>query len=194
RTSPVTTAGFVVRWGSERARPGKSRHILMITLLAATGFTGQLIARALHRSGLPLRLAARSEAKLRELAAQVGDPPIVVADLMQPETLGAAFDETKVLITCAGEFITWTRRASSTSSNSSLINTHRRRANAARHSCQARLLSTRSGMPPRYSPAGIWKSATKSPSPTTSKASAPVAARKNQSSMRSATPVFFTAT
>jgi short subunit dehydrogenase-like uncharacterized protein len=76
----------------------------MITLLAATGFTGQLIARELHRLVLPMRLAARSEAKLRELAAQVGNPPIVIADLTRPETLGAAFDDTKVLITCAGPF------------------------------------------------------------------------------------------
>ena len=76
----------------------------MITLLAATGFTGQLTARELHRLGLPMRLVARNEAKLRELAAQVGHPPIVVADVMRPETLGKAFDDTKVLITCAGPF------------------------------------------------------------------------------------------
>lgn len=78
--------------------------MIMITLLAATGFTGQLIAHELHRLKLPMRLAARNETKLRELAAQVGNPPIVVADVSRPETLGKVFDETKILITCAGPF------------------------------------------------------------------------------------------
>jgi short subunit dehydrogenase-like uncharacterized protein len=76
----------------------------MITLLAATGFTGQLVARELHRLSLPLRLAARSQERLRELAAQVGDPPMVAADVTQPESLRAAFDGARVLINCAGPF------------------------------------------------------------------------------------------
>jgi short subunit dehydrogenase-like uncharacterized protein len=78
--------------------------LIMITLLAATGFTGQLVARELHRLGLPMRLAARNETKLRELAAEVGNPPLIVADVTRPETLGRIFGDTKVLITCAGPF------------------------------------------------------------------------------------------
>lgn len=76
----------------------------MITLLAATGYTGQLTARELYRCRLPFRLVGRDQEKLRQLAAQVGNPPVLVADVRRPETLAPAFSETKVLITCAGPF------------------------------------------------------------------------------------------
>ena len=76
----------------------------MITLLAATGFTGRLVARELHRLGLPVRLAGRSRERLQALAAEVGGPPVVVADATRPESLGAAFEGAEVLINCAGPF------------------------------------------------------------------------------------------
>lgn len=77
----------------------------MITVLAATGFTGQLVAREVKRLGLPLRLAARSAEKLNRLAAELGpDVETVVADVKQPETLSAIFQGTRVLINCAGPF------------------------------------------------------------------------------------------
>jgi short subunit dehydrogenase-like uncharacterized protein len=78
---------------------------VMITVLAATGFTGKLIAHELQRQQLPMRLAARSAEKLKALVAELGqDVPTVVADASQPETLPPVFEGTRVLINCAGPF------------------------------------------------------------------------------------------
>jgi short subunit dehydrogenase-like uncharacterized protein len=77
----------------------------MITLLGATGYTGQLVARALAASGLPLRLAGRSEERLRALAASLpGSPPIRVVDLASPDMLRTLASDTHLLISCAGPF------------------------------------------------------------------------------------------
>jgi short subunit dehydrogenase-like uncharacterized protein len=76
----------------------------MITLLAATGFTGRLVAQQLHRLKLPMRLAGRNAERLRALAAEVGSPPIAVADVTKPKSLAAAFEGAHVLINCAGPF------------------------------------------------------------------------------------------
>jgi short subunit dehydrogenase-like uncharacterized protein len=77
----------------------------MITVLAATGFTGKLIARELKRRNLPMRLAARSAEKLSALAAGLGqDIQTVVADVRRPETLSTVLEGTRVLINCAGPF------------------------------------------------------------------------------------------
>ena len=46
-----------------------------IILFGATGFTGQLIAEALHARGLPFAIAGRNAARLEALAARVGSPP-----------------------------------------------------------------------------------------------------------------------
>lgn len=87
-----------------RARLDMIKHI-MITVLAATGFTGKLIAHELQRQQLPMRLAARSAEKLKALVAELGqDVPTVVADANQPETLPPVFEGTRVLINCAGPF------------------------------------------------------------------------------------------
>jgi len=78
----------------------------MITVLAATGFTGRLIAQQLRRQRLPMRLAARSASKLRTLVEELGeDVPTVVADVSQPTTLPPVFEGTRVLINCAGPFL-----------------------------------------------------------------------------------------
>ncbi len=77
----------------------------MITVLAATGFTGRLIAHELQRHQLPMRLAARSADKLRALVEKLGgDIPTVIADVNRPETLPPVFEGTRVLINCAGPF------------------------------------------------------------------------------------------
>ncbi|MBI3949074.1 MAG: saccharopine dehydrogenase NADP-binding domain-containing protein [Acidobacteria bacterium] len=78
----------------------------MITILAATGYTGQLIARELQRQQLPVRLAARSAAKLKALVNDLGEQvPTLAADASRPETLPPVFEGTRVLINCAGPFI-----------------------------------------------------------------------------------------
>ena len=84
----------------------------MITLFGATGYTGRLAARALasieipgQPEGLPLRLAGRSAEKLARLADSLpGSPPWLVADATQPATLRPLFEDTQVLVHCAGPF------------------------------------------------------------------------------------------
>jgi short subunit dehydrogenase-like uncharacterized protein len=76
-----------------------------ITLFGATGFTGQIIARALAREGLSFRIAGRSEDKLTALAQSLPvQPAILTADASQPTTLPQLFQNTRLLINCAGPF------------------------------------------------------------------------------------------
>jgi short subunit dehydrogenase-like uncharacterized protein len=77
----------------------------MITIFGATGFTGQLTARALARANLPFRIAGRSAEKLAALSASLpGCPPWVVADAAQSATLPGLFQDTTLLINLAGPF------------------------------------------------------------------------------------------
>ena len=79
----------------------------MITLLGASGYTGQRIARALTRppAPAPLRLAGRSAERLRRPAASLpGSPPWLTADAARPETLPPLFEDCRLLINCAGPF------------------------------------------------------------------------------------------
>jgi short subunit dehydrogenase-like uncharacterized protein len=77
----------------------------VITLFGATGYTGRLVAHALARQRLPFRMAGRLPQKLAHLAAALpSSPPWLVADAMQPETLPALLDNTRVLVNCAGPF------------------------------------------------------------------------------------------
>jgi short subunit dehydrogenase-like uncharacterized protein len=77
----------------------------MITLFGATGYTGRLIAHALARQGLPLRLAGRSAEKLARLSESLPSRPAwLVADVAQPETLAALFRGTRVVVNCVGPF------------------------------------------------------------------------------------------
>lgn len=77
----------------------------MITLFGATGYTGRLTAQALARLKLPFRLAGRSSKKLAHLAGSLpASPPWLTADAATPDTLPALFEDTCVLINCAGPF------------------------------------------------------------------------------------------
>jgi short subunit dehydrogenase-like uncharacterized protein len=77
----------------------------MITLFGATGYTGRLVAAALARAGLPLRLAGRSPAKLARLAESLpGSPTWLLADAERSETLPALLAGTRLLVNCAGPF------------------------------------------------------------------------------------------
>lgn len=78
----------------------------VIAIVAATGFTGQLIARRLSGRGIPLRLVARDEAKLDRLAGEVGGGvETAVADVTRPESLSRALEGARVVINCAGPFL-----------------------------------------------------------------------------------------
>ena len=80
----------------------------MITLFGATGYTGQLVAQALERRGVPYRLAGRSADKLASLAATLASHPgWVVADVARSETLTCLCRGTRVVINCVGPFTDW---------------------------------------------------------------------------------------
>src|SRR5437870_5370039 len=78
----------------------------MITVLAATGYTGQLISQELVRRGLEFQIAGRNEEKLRALATALGRPGLSthVVDVLRPETYAPVLKTTNVLINCAGPF------------------------------------------------------------------------------------------
>jgi short subunit dehydrogenase-like uncharacterized protein len=77
----------------------------MITLFGATGFTGQKIAVSLEASGLPFRLAGRSEARLAQLSELLpSHPSCLVVDARQSNTLLALFQNTRLLINCTAPF------------------------------------------------------------------------------------------
>jgi short subunit dehydrogenase-like uncharacterized protein len=77
----------------------------MITIFGATGYTGQLVARELAATGLPLRLAARSALRLAALARGLpGHPTTLVADATDAASLAALADGSQVLVNCAGPF------------------------------------------------------------------------------------------
>lgn len=77
----------------------------MITLFGATGYTGRLVARALDRAGLDYRLAGRSPDRLARLAQELpAQPPWLVADAGRPASLAPLFEDSRVLVNCAGPF------------------------------------------------------------------------------------------
>src|SRR5882724_148035 len=80
-------------------------EVQVITLLAATGYTGQLVAAELNRHKLKFRIAARSREKLEQLAETLGGSiEIAVVDINNAESLASGLKDTQVLINCAGPF------------------------------------------------------------------------------------------
>src|SRR5207253_1790491 len=71
----------------------------------ASSAIGMDFARLLSRDGYDLFLVARSEAKLRELASELGNAKVIVADLVSPDAPQRIFDASggvDVLINNAG--------------------------------------------------------------------------------------------
>src|SRR2546423_5740083 len=80
-----------------------SRKTALVT--GASSGIGMDFARVLSREGYDLFLVARSEAKLRELAAELGNARVIVADLVSPDAPQRIFDTSgsvDVLINNAG--------------------------------------------------------------------------------------------
>jgi short subunit dehydrogenase-like uncharacterized protein len=75
-----------------------------IVLFGATGYTGELTARALVDRGARPVLAARGAGRLSELAAELGGLETRVADVAQPVTVRALVDEGDVLVSTVGPF------------------------------------------------------------------------------------------
>jgi short subunit dehydrogenase-like uncharacterized protein len=79
-----------------------------IVLFGATGYTGRLTAEAMVERGLQPVLAARTQAKLDELAAELGgDLETVTADVSDPPSVAALVEHGDVLVTTVGPFARW---------------------------------------------------------------------------------------
>ena len=76
-----------------------------IVLFGATGYTGDLTARALVDRGVRPVLAARSRERLDALAAELGGLETRVADVAAPETLAGLVERGDVLISTVGPFM-----------------------------------------------------------------------------------------
>jgi short subunit dehydrogenase-like uncharacterized protein len=78
-----------------------------IVLFGATGYTGDLTARAMVRRGLRPVLAGRNADRLRALAEELGGLDTRVADVRQPDSVRALVDRGDVLVTTVGPFTYW---------------------------------------------------------------------------------------
>jgi short subunit dehydrogenase-like uncharacterized protein len=78
-----------------------------IVLFGATGYTGDLTARALAGRGARPVLAARSEARVRALAEELGGLDWALADVERPESVHALVERGDVLVSTVGPFTRW---------------------------------------------------------------------------------------
>jgi short subunit dehydrogenase-like uncharacterized protein len=78
-----------------------------IVLFGATGYTGDLTARAMVARGLRPVLAARNAERLARLAGELGGLETQVADVGRPETVRALVERGDVLVTTVGPFKRW---------------------------------------------------------------------------------------
>jgi len=78
-----------------------------IVVFGATGYTGELVSRALAARGVQPVLAGRSQSKLEDLAADLGDLRTAVADVSRPESVRALVERGDVLISTVGPFVQW---------------------------------------------------------------------------------------
>jgi short subunit dehydrogenase-like uncharacterized protein len=78
-----------------------------IVVFGATGYTGDLTARALVDRGAQPVLAARNEARVRALAEELGGLEWAVADVDRPDSVRALVQRGDVLISTVGPFERW---------------------------------------------------------------------------------------
>ena len=89
------------------AMTGRSGRTGRIVLFGATGYTGQLVARALVARGAAPLLAARSRERVDALAEELGGLEAAVADVERPQTLRALLEPGDVLVSTVGPFVRW---------------------------------------------------------------------------------------
>src|SRR4051794_10962576 len=78
-----------------------------IVLFGATGYTGDLTARALVARGAKPLLAARNAERLERLAAELGGVDTQVADVSDPASVEHLVNRGDVLISTVGPFVKW---------------------------------------------------------------------------------------
>jgi short subunit dehydrogenase-like uncharacterized protein len=78
-----------------------------IVLFGATGYTGDLTARALVARGAAPVLAARTEARVRALAEELGGLEWALADVERPDSVRALVERGDVLVSTVGPFSRW---------------------------------------------------------------------------------------
>jgi short subunit dehydrogenase-like uncharacterized protein len=78
-----------------------------IVLFGATGYTGELTARALVAKGAEPVLAARSPERLAALASELGGLETHVADVGRPQSVAALVARGDVLVSTVGPFSRW---------------------------------------------------------------------------------------
>ena len=76
-----------------------------IVLFGATGYTGELTARALARRGAATVLAGRNGEALQRLARQLGDADTAVADATDPAAVRRLLQPGDVLVSTVGPFL-----------------------------------------------------------------------------------------
>lgn len=82
-------------------RPSAKRRA---AIFGATGFTGRLVFAEARRQGLPVVLAGRNEASLKEMAESGGGADVRVGNPERPASLDGLFDDVGAVINCAGPF------------------------------------------------------------------------------------------
>lgn len=78
-----------------------------IVLFGATGYTGELTARALVQRGARLVLAARSRDRVEALGAELGGLRTAVADVARQASVDALVERGDVLVSTVGPFARW---------------------------------------------------------------------------------------
>ena len=75
-----------------------------VLVYGATGTTGALVARELHRRGARVVIAGRDGARLAALSRELGGAPLRVAATDDRSALAAAIAGVRVVVACAGPF------------------------------------------------------------------------------------------
>ena len=78
-----------------------------VVLFGATGYTGELTARALVARGLRPVLAGRRRDAIEPLAAELGGLEVAVADAGRPESVRGLVERGDVLVTTVGPMMRW---------------------------------------------------------------------------------------
>ena len=78
-----------------------------VVLFGATGYTGDLTARAMVKRGMKPVLAARRKDAVEALAAELGGLESAVADVSDPSSIRALVERGDTLVTTVGPFARW---------------------------------------------------------------------------------------